>query len=136
MKKKMKQYSGIHRYVRIVSVLATLSLMLLITGCGSSEEKVRLNSDEKSEVQSEQGEVNDKSTITESTKAATPDVKTADLPMTEQGTNVDVEADALSVDQNDADNEQIIVVKNYDDAYKAYAEVVKNKRKVWIGTNV
>lgn len=130
MKKKMKQYSGIHRYVRIVSVLTTLSLMLLITGCGSSEEKVRLNSDEKPEVQSEQGEVNDKSTITESTKVATPDVKTADLPMTEQGTNVDVEADALSVDQNDADNEQIIVVKNYDDAYKAYAEVVKNKREV------
>lgn len=38
-------------------------------------------------------------------------------------------AHALSVDQNDAGNEQINVVKNYDDAYKAYVTIVKEKEK-------
>lgn len=125
----MKHYYGRSRLIRSMSILAALSLILLIPGCGSSDDKYRSLVDSVSKTQNEQTEPDNKAFVTDETEKVTSDGKNSAFKPNEQEITTKVITDSQNDDTNDPVIDEESTVINYDEVYSAYAEIVKGKEK-------
>ncbi len=125
----MKHYYGRSRLIRSMSILAALSLILLIPGCGSSDEKYRSLVDSVSKTQNEQTEPDNEAFVTDETEKVTSDGKNSASKPNEQEITTEVITDSQNDDTNDPVIDEESTVINYDEVYSSYAEIVKGKEK-------